>query len=167
MKRFAVIAGVVALIVVGVYMYVSAAGGSMPNFSLKDPRGGAHSSATLKQKPTVIIVTAPIEHDSGPQRQMSSVFEKTKPAGTNLVMIENVAAQKMFKGTALKEMKKSWAPGQPLLLLEDMSGSVCAAFGVPKKNTWVFAYKKGGELAATYKGKGSVADAKAMWDKVK
>jgi hypothetical protein len=167
MKRFGLVVVVIAVIVVGIYVYVGAAGGSMPSFSLKDPQGGAHSSATLKQKPTVIVVTAPIEHDSSAQKAWSNALEKAKPAGTNLVMIENVAAQKMFKGTALKEMKKSWAPGQPLLLLEDMSGSVCAAFGVPKKSTWVFAYKKGGDLVYTFKGGASAAEAKNIWSKVK
>ena len=167
MKRFTVIVGVVALFVAGICTCVDAAGGSMPNFSLKDPQGGSHSSGTLKAKPTVIIVTAPIEHDSSAQKAWSNALEKAKPAGTNLVMIENVAAQKMFKGTALKEMKKSWAPGQPLLLLEDMSGRVCAAFGVPKKSTWVFVYKKGGSLVYTYKGGASAAEAKTIWGKVK
>lgn len=167
MKRFAVMVGVVVLIVAGVLAHADGAGGSMPNFSLKDPQGGVHSSGTFKQKPTVIIVTAPIEHDSSAQKAWSNALENAKPAGTNLVMIENVAAQKMFKGMALKEMKKSWAPGQPLLLLEDMSGSVCAAFGVPKKSTWVFAYKKGGELVYTFKGGASAAEAKNIWSKVK
>ena len=138
----------------------------LPSFTLPDPQGGMHSSATLVKNGLVVIVTSPILHDKGAQEGWSKVLVATRGSNpASIILIEDMTAS-AFKGIAASHMKKAWRPGTLPILLEDKSGKVHAAFGIGKDTTKVFAYNKSGALVYSTAGAPSAAAAKTVWSKL-
>lgn len=162
MKRFILVA--IILITGAATAYAEPS--KLPTFTLADPQGGKHSSATLVANGLVVIVTSPILKDKSAQQGWSQDLVATR--GTNkasIILIEDMTAS-AFKGMAESHMKKSWKPGTLPILLEDQTGKVHAAFGVGKEQTKVFAYDKGGNLVYSTAVAPSAAAAKTVWGKL-
>jgi len=155
-----------AIIIFAAVSVAHAEPSKLPSFSLPDPQGGMHSSATLVANGLVVIVTAPILKDKAAQVGWSKDLVATRGSNkASIILIEDMTAS-AFKGMAESHMKKAWKPGTLPILLEDKTGKVHAAFGVAKETTKVFAYDKGGNLVFSTAGSPSVAAAKTLWGKL-
>jgi len=80
----------------------------------------------------------------------------------HLVFLEDMTASS-FKDTAKKQMRKEFKEGAPPLLLLDEDGHVRTALGVPKNETWIFAFDAGGQQRLVEKGAPSAAAARRLW----
>ncbi len=138
----------------------------LPDFSLADPQGGVHSSAELKTKGLVLLVTAPTLHEKDAQEGWVKFLTAAKGNSPALwVMIEDMSASD-FKGIARNDMKKDWKPGDTPLLLIDETGKTREAFGMARDSTKVFVYDKKGNLLYSEAGSPTAALAKTVWDKL-
>jgi hypothetical protein len=140
-----------------------AAGSSLPQFVLGDPNGKKHASSELLKGGLVLVVTAPTYHTQKAQRAWGALLPAAKPKGKGrLVFLEDMTASS-FKGMARREMRKESKEGVPPLLLLDEDGHVRTALGVPKGETWILAFVKGGQQRLVEKGAPSAAAAKRLW----
>jgi hypothetical protein len=139
------------------------AGASLPQFVLADPNGKKHASSELLKDGLVLVVTAPTYHTQKEQRAWGAFLPAAKPKGKErLVFLEDMTASS-FKGTAKKQMRKESRESVPPLLLLDEDGHVRTALGVPKGETWIFAFANGGQQRLVEKGAPSAAAAKRLW----
>jgi len=139
----------------------------IPTFSLQDPAGKTWTSSGLISKGLVIVLTAPILHDSGAQKGWSKYLPSAMPkGGQKLVFLENLSASD-WKGTAMKDMHKDYKPGTVPILLVDKTGKVANTFGANPKATVVLVYDKKGKLVYTYTGAPSASAAQTIWGKLK
>lgn len=138
----------------------------IPTFSLQDPLGKTWSSSGLIAKGLVIVLTAPILHDSGAQKGWNHYLPPAMPkGGQKLVFLENLSASD-WKSTATKDMRKEYTPGTVPILLVDKTGNVANSFGATPKNTVVLVYDKKGKLLYSFGGAPSAAGAKTIWGKL-
>lgn len=155
---------VVALLLVATTAHAYPA--QIPTFSLQDPLGKTWTSSGLIANGLVIVLTAPILHDSGAQKGWDAHLPSAMPkGGQKLVFLENLSASD-WKGTALKEMHKDYTPGTVPILLVDKTGSVAKSFGANPKNTVVLVYDKKGKLLYSFGGAPSTDAAKTIWGKL-
>jgi hypothetical protein len=140
---------------------------TLPKFSLPDPQGGMHSSATLVKNGMVIVVTAPTLHDKGAQEGWNKYLSAARGnCKASFVFLEDLTAS-LFKGEAKSEMHKSWKTGDIPILLVDSTGNTRKAFGVARDGTEVFVYDKSGKFVYSYGGSPSAASAATIWGKLK
>jgi len=138
----------------------------IPTFSLQDPLGKSWSSSGLISNGLVIVLTAPILHDSGAQKGWDKYLPPAMPKdGQKLVFLENLSASD-WKGTALKDMHKDYTAGTVPILLVDKTGNVAKSFGANPKNTVVLVYDKKGKLVYSFTGAPSAATATTIWGKL-
>ncbi len=138
----------------------------LPNFTLLDPAGIAHSRDQLLKGGLVIVVTAPTLSQEKSQKGWSELLAAHKPKGASLVFLEDMSASS-FKGMAKKEMKKEYKPGDPVILLLDEAGNLRGSLGVEKGKTAVLVYDKDGGHVYTDTGKPSTTGAQKIWGKLK
>lgn len=118
----------------------------LPEFSVKDPAGEAHTQKELLEHGAVVIVTIPNAKHGDFQSVWKNHLKKNLPAdGPRLVMVEDMS-QSNVRDKATKSMKESYKPGQPTLLLVNEDGSLRKALNAPMDETVVQVYDKTGKL---------------------
>lgn len=155
-----------AMILLAVSSMAQAQFNTLPNFTLPDPHGGMHSSSQLAKNGLVLVVTAPTLRDKNAQKGWNKYLVAAKGANkASFVFIEDLSVS-MFKGIAMKDMKKDWQPGDIPILLIDQTGKTRKTFGVERNTTKVFVYNKSSKLVYTYAGSPTATIAKTIWSKI-
>jgi hypothetical protein len=138
----------------------------LPDFSLQDPAGETFTRDSLAKDGLVLVVTAPILRNKGAQEGWDKYLRDAKSGSkAKLVYIEDMMPS-MFKGMALKGMKKGYEPGKEPILLIDNDGEVRRQLNVPEKKTVVLVYDNGGMLVHSEVAKPSSGAAETIWEKV-
>jgi len=118
--------------------------------SLTDPSGATHTRQDVAGKVVVAIFSDPTMSQGGAQEKWSDLLatqSDTKlPNEVALVLVEDMSEAGMFKGIALGDMKKQFAPHQRPFLILDQTGDVFKKFGVPRNTTCILTYDKKGKL---------------------
>ncbi len=140
---------------------------TLPDFSLNDPNGNTFTKESISKDGIVLVVTAPILKNKSAQKKWNKYLLKAKAGSkAKLAFLEDMQPS-LFKGAAIKGMKKDYQFGKEPLLLIDNGGEIRRALKVPKKKTVVLVYDRDGKLVHLEAGKPSVQAAETMWEKVK
>ncbi len=138
----------------------------LPNFSLKDPVGKVFTKADVCRNGLVLMVTAPILKNKEAQEDWNKYLLAAKAGSKAKYVILEDLKPSLFKGLALKGMKKDYAPGKEPVLLIDVDGQVRASLKVAEKQTVILVYDKSGTLVYSEKGKPTAVAASAIWKKI-
>lgn len=138
----------------------------LPDFSLKDPVGKVFTKADVYKNGLVLVVTAPILKNKDAQERWNKYLLDAKAGSKGRFVILEDMKPSLFKGMALKGMKKDYISGREPILLIDVDGQVRAALKVAEKQTVVLVYDKSGKLVYAEKGKPTAAVASSMWKKI-
>ncbi len=118
--------------------------------ALSDPSGATHTQQEVAGKVVVAIFSAPTMSQGDAQQKWSDLLA-TNPAtkvsdAVVLVLVEDMTQAGIFKGVALDDMKKQFAPNERPFLILDQTGDFFKRFGVPHGKTCVLIYDKKGRL---------------------
>lgn len=140
--------------------------GELPDFSLQDPAGETFTKDSLAKDGLVLVVTAPILRNKGAQEGWDKYLRDAKSGSkAKLAFIEDMTPS-LFKGMAMKGMKKGYKPGKEPILLIDNDGDVRRQLNVPRKKTVVLVYSNDGTLVHSEEAKPSFGAAETIWRKV-
>lgn len=162
MKHILIIAAVMLTTVSTAYAQ------QVPDLTLPDPTGATHSLPQLaKTNGLVLVVTSPTLHSEGAQKGWDKDLVAAKGSSKAIFAMSEEMPDSLFKGTALKEMRKDWKPGDIPLLLVDNAGTLHKALGVAKNQTVVFVFDNTGKLIYKFTGAPTAAQSKTIWGKLK
>ena len=122
---------------------------TLPDFNLKDPLGGAHTSAEVAGKKVVILATVPTKEQGDSQKKWVDLI-KPLGAGKDFVFI---LLQDMTQSgnpeMVMDSMKQKWKPGGQVLILVDdraaLRSSLESARGLLTDRTSLLAYDEKGK----------------------
>ena len=145
---------------------------SLPSFNLPDPSGASHTNAELNGKKTIIVVTVPTKEQGGNQKAwVSGIIEQNPGAGKdyNLILLQDMT-QSGNKEMVMDNLKKSWKPGNPTLILVDDAATFRSALeaqrGLMTDKTTVLVYDESGKLVYFDRTKPTVTAVKALSGKL-
>ncbi|WP_347275520.1 hypothetical protein [Candidatus Kuenenia sp.] len=140
---------------------------TLPDFSLNDPNGNTFTNESISKDGIVLVVTAPILKNKSAQEKWNKYLLKAKAGSkAKLAFMEDMQPS-LFKGVAIKGMKKDYKFGKEPILLIDNDGEIRRALKVPKGKTIILVYDRDGKLVHLEAGKPSAQAAETMWKKVK
>jgi hypothetical protein len=134
------------------FFALSVAAADLPEFSLKDPAGVAHTHRTLLERGAVVIVTIPnIKHGDVQSHYVKHLKTQLPDDGPLLVIVEDLS-QSSVRGMAVRSMRAKYRPGESTLLLLDEDGALRRALEVPADETVVLIFNAQGRLAQRVTG---------------
>lgn len=111
----------------------------VPEFSLKDPRGEAHTSASLyANNGMLIMLTAPNLTQYEKQKRWEKYIAKQRWPLNNAprrVLLEDLSQQETFKERVRSMMAEKYDPQGELMVIVDEDGAVRRRFGVQNNET--------------------------------
>ena len=97
---------------------------TLPDFKLKDPRGGVHTRAEFLGKKIVIVMSVPTKEQGGAQKGWVEGIQEQNSGSEDysLILVEDMT-QSGNRELVMDALKRNWIPGNLPLILVDDTGS--------------------------------------------
>ena len=122
----------------------------IPQFSLKDPAGEAHTSASLVSgNGMLIMLTVPNLSQYEKQKRWDKWLSKQtwpKANAPRRVLLEDLSQQELFKEKVRGMMAEKYNPNGDIMVLVDEDGKVRRDFGVQSNETVILVVDASGKI---------------------